>query len=52
MHIMTRKTTRTRKKKAVASQRQLNPNAAGIDLGATVHYVAVPPERDPRSVQK
>ena len=51
MRIMTRKTTRTRKKKAVASQRQLNPNAAGIDLGATVHYVAVPHERDPQPVR-
>ena len=48
---MTKRTTRTRKKKAVASQRQLNPNAAGIDLGATVHYVAVPPERDPQPVR-
>ena len=51
MHTMTKKTTRTRRKKAVASQRQLNLNAAGIDLGATVHYVAVPPERDPQTVR-
>ena len=50
---MTRKTTRTRtrKKKSVASGRRLNPNAAGIDLGATVHYVAVPAERDPQPVR-
>lgn len=48
---MPRKTTRTRKKKAAASRRQLNPNAAGIDLGATVHYVAVAPERDPQPVR-
>lgn len=26
---------------------QVNGDAAGIDLGATVHYVAVPPGRDP-----
>lgn len=26
---------------------QVNRNAAGIDLAATVHYVAVPPGRDP-----
>ncbi|MGV0977111.1 MAG: IS110 family transposase [Azonexus sp.] len=26
---------------------QVNRNAAGIDLGAAVHYVAVPPGRDP-----
>ena len=51
MHTMTKRTTRTRRKKAVASPRQLNLNAAGIDLGATVHYVAVPPERDPQTVR-
>jgi transposase len=28
---------------------QVNPNAAGIDLGATVHFVAVPPGRDPEA---
>lgn len=33
------------------SQRKLNPDAAGIDLGATVHYVAVPAERDAQSVR-
>lgn len=27
------------------------PDAAGIDLGALVHYVAVPPDRDPQCVQ-
>ena len=27
------------------------PDAAGIDLGATVHFVAVPPERDPKPVR-
>jgi transposase len=30
---------------------QINPNAAGIDIGAEEIYVAVPPDRDPRSVQ-
>jgi transposase len=28
---------------------QVNWNAAGIDLGATVHFVAVPPGRDPET---
>jgi transposase len=27
------------------------PDAAGVDLGALVHYVAVPPDRDERPVQ-
>jgi hypothetical protein len=26
--------------------RQLNPNAAGIDIGSKKHYVAVPSDRD------
>ena len=30
---------------------RINPNAAGIDCGAETHYVAVPPDRDPRPVQ-
>ena len=31
---------------------QLNPNAAGIDVGAASHYVAVPAERDPEPVRE
>jgi hypothetical protein len=27
----------------------INPAAAGIDIGATCHVVAVPPDRDDRS---
>lgn len=30
---------------------RINPNAAGIDCGAETHHVAVPPGRDPTSVQ-
>src|ERR1700681_4906151 len=30
----------------------LNPNAAGIDVGASEHYVAVPPDRDEQSVRR
>jgi transposase len=29
----------------------LNPHAAGIDIGAAEHWVAVPPEADPESVR-
>jgi transposase len=29
----------------------INTNAAGIDLGSREHWVAVPPDRDPQSVQ-
>jgi len=29
----------------------VNPNAAGIDIGSEVHYVAVPPDRDPEPVR-
>ena len=29
----------------------MRPDAAGIDLGATVHFVAVPPERDAQAVR-
>jgi hypothetical protein len=29
----------------------INPDAAGIDVGASVHYVAVPPERDEQPVR-
>lgn len=30
----------------------INPNAAGIDVGASEHYVAVPPERDEQPVRR
>src|ERR671933_1150954 len=30
----------------------LNLNAAGIDIGATAHFVAVPPDRDPAPVAR
>jgi len=31
--------------------RVVEPNAAGVDIGAREIYVAVPPDRDPRPVQ-
>src|SRR5882672_11244303 len=30
----------------------INPNAAGIDIGAGEHYVAVPPDRDEQPVRR
>ena len=38
-------------KHATRVRPELRPDAAGIDLGATVHYVAVPPERDAQPVR-
>ena len=35
-----------------ASLQHLNLNAAGIDIGATAHFVAVPPDRDPQPVRQ
>jgi transposase len=50
---MTISTAKPRKKKKPATQVQpeLRPDAAGIDLGATVHYVAVPADRDAQPVR-
>ena len=35
-----------------AQLEQLNLNAAGIDVGATEHWVVVPPDRDAQPVQR
>jgi len=40
------KTRKTNKKHTRPTPGKTNPNAAGIDLGATVHYVAVPADRE------
>lgn len=37
--------------KSTAGLQRINLNAAGIDIGGTDHYVAVPPDRDPQPVQ-
>jgi transposase len=43
---------RTRKSNSTVRPRPtVSPDAAGIDLGATEHFVAVPPERDPQPVR-
>lgn len=35
-------TTKTKKRKGDKTFQVINPNAAGIDIGSEVHYVAVP----------
>jgi transposase len=40
------------KTRAVNALEQINPHAAGIDIGAEEVYVAVPPDRDEHSVQR
>jgi transposase len=37
---------------AVGALPSINPNAAGIDVGSTSHFVAVPPDRDAQSVRE
>ena len=49
---MTKSSAHLRKKKSAGRVRPMTrADAAGIDLGATIHYVAVPPERDPQPVR-
>lgn len=45
------KQERKRKQVAVDALKQINHNAAGIDIGAEEVYVAVPPDRDEESVR-
>src|SRR5512142_488254 len=40
------------KARALNALEQINPNAAGIDIGAEEVYVAVPPDRDEQSVRR
>ena len=40
------------KTNAAPSAPVLNPHAAGIDIGATTSYVAVPADRDPQPVRR
>lgn len=46
-----RKRNHPRKPNASPMARVLEPNAAGIDIGSTEIYVAVPPDRDPQPVR-
>lgn len=40
-----------RTKKTIVEMPMLNPNAAGIDIGSTEHWVAVPEGRDLEKVK-
>ena len=52
MHTRTSaRSPRKRRKKISRSVPMFNPNAAGVDIGATEIYVAVPADRDPDSVR-
>ncbi len=44
---MSRKRKNNKKKVSVPELHCLNPNAAGVDVGATEIYIAVPVDRDP-----
>lgn len=47
------KSKRTRSPRTVSSvPRILHPDAAGIDIGSTEHWVAVPPDRDSNPVRR
>ena len=48
--VAKRKQLRTRKRRSRPTP-AINPNAAGIDVGATEVYVAVPTDRDPEPVR-
>lgn len=53
MNTTTRKPRKASKKKTSrpGSLEIRNPNAAGIDVGSQLHYVAVPPDRDEEPVR-
>ena len=42
---------RTRKREAIENRPVLEPNAAGVDIGAREVYMAVPPDRDKQPVR-
>ena len=43
--------SKTTRGKSAGRLLTINPDAAGIDIGATFHVVAVPPDRDERPVR-
>ncbi len=49
---MPRKQKNNQKKTSAPMLHSLNPNAAGVDIGATEIYIAVPADRDPRPVRR
>ena len=49
---MAKRDTKQRRQRSFnQALRVINPNAAGIDVGAKEHYVAVPADRDPQPVR-
>jgi len=48
---MSKKSSHRPPKQPTVKQTVVNPDAAGIDLAAEVHYVAVPADRDPQPVR-
>ena len=48
---MSRKRKNNKKKASAPTLYCLNPNAAGVDVGATEIYIAVPVDRDPQPVR-
>jgi len=54
LHKMNRKQRRELRRKMQSEEISLevvHPDAAGIDIGNELHYVAVPPNRDSESVR-
>ena len=52
---MGKKNTTSRKSKSKARKsvlERINPNAAGIDIGANFHFVAIPEDRAEENVRK
>jgi len=45
-------TERIKAAREALSLKVVHPNAAGLDIGNTAHYVAVPMERDPEPVRR
>jgi len=49
--VKSKKAVRGRTRRSKPLLERVNPNAAGIDCGSAMHYVAVPPDRDPQPVR-
>jgi transposase len=49
--VKNKKPTQKRSRRSRPLLERVNPNAAGIDCGSEMHYVAVPADRDPEPVR-
>jgi len=49
--VKNKKSTGKRTRRSRPLLKRINLNAAGIDCGSAMHYVAVPPDRDPEPVR-